>query len=69
VILNSSAARSTWYFLGAITAVESFVILSSPKMFFAALTLRAAETPPIGWILAAVVALATILYTARALGI
>lgn len=67
MILDSQAVRKTWTFLGAIAAIETFVILVQLKVVATALTLRLGEVPVIGWILAAVVALATIVYTARAL--
>ncbi len=69
MILNPHAVRKTWYFLGAITVVETLIILLQLKTVAIALTLHATEIPLAGWILAAVVALTTILYTARALNL
>ncbi len=67
MILNPHAVRKTWQFLGTIAAIETLVILFQFNAIVTALAVRAGDVPVVGWILSAFVALATIVYTARAL--
>lgn len=65
--LDAYAVRRTWIFLGAITLIEAAFILVFPKAFLTAAFQHAGEEPGLGWLLAAIVTLATIWYTIRAL--
>lgn len=64
--LDPLAVRRTWIFLGAIAAVESLVLLAQSRVLAQALALHAPGSA-FGWLLAAVVAALTMLYSIRAL--
>jgi len=65
IVLDSGAIARTWGFLGAIAAVEAMVILSQWHILVRVLSARPGTTA--GWILAVIVAIVAILYTAYAL--
>lgn len=65
--LNPNAVRRTWIFLGIIAAAEFVWLLLQPGPFFRAVTLRADQIPPIGWISALAVVAATVFTSVRGL--
>lgn len=67
LVLDPSAVAKTWRFLGTIVAIEAIALLLQPATVARALTMRADAVPPAGWLLAAAVACAYVLYAVRAL--